>query len=169
MRRAGGFLTGFSSDGGGILSEGVAGRSAVGGCLAGGIFFLGGSFAGGGAARFGGGPEPAFAFTFALSKASLTFAFLTSARPSIRALSGRSPTIFISVPQQTAASFLAPSNESSKRDARASDNGLICGAGMAVGDEERHRAMNFKVPSFTCGFLEFSAGRVSGRISARFV
>lgn len=125
IRRAGGFFNGLFSAGGGASSEGTAGSSTVGACLAGGIFFFGGSFAAGGAAALGAGPDPALAFTLALSNASLTLAFLTSARPSMSALSGRSPTIFISVPKPTAASFRAPSKESSRRDASASESGLI--------------------------------------------
>ena len=128
----------------------------VGGCFGGGGFFLGGSFAAAAAAAeaaglagLGGGPDPAFALTLALSYASLTFALRTSARPSIKALRGRSPTIFIKVPRQIAASLRAPSKESSRREANASDKGLIWGAGMGVDDVDRQRAMNLSVPSFT--------------------
>lgn len=150
IKRAGGFLRGLFSVGVKTSSSlGVAGRSVVGGCFGGGIFFFGGSLTAGGAAGLGVGPEPILAFTFALSNASLTFAFLTSARPSIKAFRGRSPTIFIRVPRQTAASLRAPSNGSSSNDARASDSGLICAGGIGVAEEDKHLAMNFNVPSLT--------------------
>ncbi len=145
----------------------------MGGCFAGGIFFFGGSLVGGGPADLpadlGAGADPAFAFTVALSNASSTLAFLTSDKLSTTALSARFPTIFMSVPRHTAASFRAPSNESSRREESASESGLICGPGIGAGDVERHLAMNFNVPSLTCGFFEFRAGRVSGNISVRVV
>lgn len=162
VKRAGGFLRGLFSVGVSTSSPmGMAGRPVVGGCFGGGIFFLGCSFVAAGAAGFAGGPGPAFALTLALSYASFTFAFLTSARPSTRAFSGRSPTIFMSVPRHTAASLRAPSNESSRRDARASDRGFTWGAGIGVEEADRHLDMNFSVPSLTWGFFELSAGSVS--------
>lgn len=109
-------------------------------------FFLGASLAAGGA---GLGAPPALHFTVAFSYASLTLAFRTSASPSISAFNGRSPTIFINVPRQVAASFRAPSTESSRRAARDSDTGLICGGGTGAVDVARHLPKNFRVPSLT--------------------
>lgn len=166
---AGGFFNGLfsvdtrtssettSEDAGGLVFAGAE------------AFFFGGSLAGAGAADLGGPPAPAFDLTVAFSYASFTFAFLTSARLSIRAFNGLSPTILIRVPKQTAASFRAPSTESSKRGARASVSGLICGGGTAIVDLERHLARNFNVPSFTWGFLELRAGSTSPRMSGRVV
>ena len=68
-----------------------------------------------------------------------------------------------------AASLRAGSNESSRSDANDSDSGLICGGGTGDVDVARQRPRNFKVPSFTCGFLDPSAGKVSGRMSANVV
>jgi hypothetical protein len=110
----------------------------------------------------------AFALTVAFSYASFTFDFLTSGRPSIIAFSGRSPTIRMSVPRAVAASFLAPSNESSSKVASCSERGFICPGWIGVGEVERQRTRNLREPSFTCGFFELRAGVTSPRISPRF-
>ena len=133
--------------------------------------FVGGFFetsleVGGG---FDGPLLPALHLTVAFSYASLTFAFRTSANPSISALSGRSPTIFMRVPKHMAASLRAPSKLSSRSVERGSVSNLICPGCTGVEDVERHRPRNFKVPSFTCGFLFPNAGSKSGIMSGRIV
>lgn len=108
VRRAGGFAA-FLGGGGGAASE-VS--SVTGGGFGADAAFFFGPAAGGGAAldaALGGPPDPSLHLTVAFSKASLIFAFRTSATLSTTALSGRSPTIFIKVPMQTAASIRAPS------------------------------------------------------------
>jgi len=123
---------------------------------------------GGGPGGFGGPDAPAFALTVALSYASFTFDFLTSGRPSIIAFRGRSPTIRMRVPRTVAASFLAPSNESSSKVASCSERGFICPGWIGTGEVERQRARNLREPSFTCGFFEPRVGVTSPRISPRF-
>ena len=144
ISRAGGFATFL---GGGGASSSGGGDAAFGGGFAATFFFgaAAGAAAGGGL----GGPPPALHFTVAFSKASLTFAFLTSAIPSITGLRGRSPTIFIRVPQHIAASSRAPAKLSSIKVARVSARGLICAVWMGVVAVDKERLRNFKVPSLT--------------------
>lgn len=123
---------------------------------------------GGGPDGFDGPGAPALAMTVAFSYASFTLDFLTSGKPSIIAFNGRSPIIRMSVPRAVAASFLAPSNESSSKVASCSENGLICGGWIGVEEVERQRVRNLREPSFTCGFFEPRAGVTSPRISPRF-
>lgn len=98
---------------------------------------------------FGGPPAPALALTVAFSYASFTLAFRTSASPSINAFNGRSPTIFIKVPKQTAASSRAPANPSSKRAESGSVTDFSCAGGSGVVDVDKHLLKNLSVPSFT--------------------
>lgn len=123
---------------------------------------------GGGPDGFGGPGVPAFALTIDFSYASFTFDFLTSGRPSIITFNGRSPTIRMSVPRAIAASFLAPSNESSSKVASCSESGLTCAGWTGVEEVERQRTRNLREPSFTCGFFEPRAGVTSPIISPRF-
>jgi len=83
------------------------------------------------------------------------------------AFSGRSPTIRISVPRAPAASFLAPSNESSSKLASCSERGLTCPCWTGVGEVERQRTRNLREASFTCGFFEPRAGVTFPMISLR--
>lgn len=122
----------------------------------------------GGPGGFSGPGAPALALTIAFSCASFTFDFLTSGRPSMIAFKGRSPTIRMSVPRAVAASFLAPSNESSSKAASRSESGLICAGWIGVEDVERQRTRNLREPSFTCGFFELRVGFTSPMMSPRF-
>lgn len=117
-----GLAAGFGA-GVGFLGGGASSSRTPFGIGLGADFFPAGAAAGAGALA-GAGP-PALHFTVAFSKASLIFAFRKSGRPSIVALSGRSPTIFMRVPKQVAASLRAPSNPSSSNTAKVSANGLI--------------------------------------------
>lgn len=100
----------------GFLGMGVS--SSFGGSFVAG--FLGGAAAG---TLTGAGP-PALHLTVAFSKASLILDFRNSAMFSMIALSGRSPTIFMRVPKQVAASLRAPSKLSSSSKAKVSANGF---------------------------------------------
>lgn len=162
--RAGGFPEGFLSGGD---SKGSSSTTTDFGA---GDFFLT-TAAGGGATDFAlvGPAPPALHFTVAFSYASLILAFLTSVTASTTAFNGLSPTIFINVPRQLAASFLAPSKLSSRSVARVSANGLTCGGCIGEVADANDRPRNFRVPSLTCGFLEDRAVPRSGIISARVV
>lgn len=120
--RAGGLAVGFLDAGAAVLSS-----SSATGLDGGGFFFVGPVAAGaeGGAALGGGAPMPVLHLTVAFSNASLIFAFRTSAKGSITAFKGLSPTIFMRVPRHVAASFLAPSEESSRSVVKLSASGLI--------------------------------------------
>lgn len=99
---AGGLANGFDGESS-TKRVSACGDAARGGAFVA-TFFAGGATGGGG---FGAPPD--LHLTVAFSNASLTLTFRTSAIPSIVALSGRSPTIFINVPKHVAASFRAPS------------------------------------------------------------
>lgn len=141
-----GHTAGLTGGFGGAASF-FGGASTSGAAFLAGATFLGGG-ADGAACRGAGGP-PALHLTVAVSKASFIFAFRKSGNASIVAFSGRSPTIFMSVPKQTAASLRAPSNPSSSKTANDSARGLICAGGMGDVAEDKLRPRNFNVPSFT--------------------
>lgn len=130
VRRAGGlaagFLGAFAAGAGADVSSSSIGLAGGGGAFAATFFFGGAAGAGaaGGGAREGAG-APALALTVAFSNASFILTLRTSATPSRTALRGRSPTIFINVPKHVAASFRAPSKESSKRLVRVPAIGFI--------------------------------------------
>jgi hypothetical protein len=161
MRHTAGFAGGLDGTGAGFF--GCCGTSSsFAGCFE--ETMAGAFLAGGPAGRPDGGP-PALHFTVAFSKASLILVFRKSGKESIIALSGRSPTIFIRVPKQVAASLRAPSNPSSNNTTNESARGLTCGGCMGEVAEARHLPKNFKVPSLTWGFLDFRARSKSGRMS----
>lgn len=122
---------------------GAGASSSFGGC------FVAGFLEGAAAGALGGAGPPALHLTVTFSKASLILDFRKSAMLSMVALSGRSPTIFMRVPKQVAASLRAPSKLSSNNKAKVSANGFTCAGGIGVLDEARALPKNFKVPSFT--------------------